>query len=135
MAKVWDASDGRELLVLEGHAAMVRHVAFSPDGSRLLTQDSGRTVKVWDASTGRERLSLDGLGSAVFDAEGRQIISATKQGLVTFRDATTGRPIRSVLLEGLYSDALADELGPESRQRPLEVATLSRVLESWTPNP
>ncbi|QDV39457.1 WD40 repeat domain-containing protein [Tautonia plasticadhaerens] len=126
VAKVWDASDGRELLALEGHADHVRHVEFSPDGSRLLTQDAGRTVKVWDASTGRQRLSLDGLGRAAFDADGRQIISATQDGLVTFRDATTGRPIRSVHLEGLYRGVFLDVLGPESQQEPLELATFSR---------
>src|SRR3989304_5564476 len=36
-AKVWDASNGELLLTLSGHTNGLRGVAFSPDGSLLLT--------------------------------------------------------------------------------------------------
>ena len=35
--KVWDVQTGQELLTLKGHTAMVKSVALSPDGKRLVS--------------------------------------------------------------------------------------------------
>jgi WD40 repeat protein len=53
---VWDAQSGREPLTLKGHTGTVFSVAFSPDGLRIVSSSSDRTVKVWDAQSGQERL-------------------------------------------------------------------------------
>src|SRR5262249_47036193 len=47
-----------ELVTLRGHSDHVTSVAFSPDGSRLLTASWDGTAKVWDAATGQEVLPL-----------------------------------------------------------------------------
>ena len=39
---------GQETLTLKGHTGVVRSVAFSPDGKRIVS--GGRDIKVWDAS-------------------------------------------------------------------------------------
>ena len=38
------------MLTLTGHAGAVHGVAFSPDGHRLVSGASDRTVKIWDAT-------------------------------------------------------------------------------------
>jgi WD40 repeat protein len=43
---------------LEGHRALVRGAAFSPDGGLLVTGGGDRTVRCWDVASGRERSSL-----------------------------------------------------------------------------
>jgi serine/threonine protein kinase/WD40 repeat protein len=55
--KVFDAASGDLLLTLRGHNALVRSVAFSADGRRIVSTDDG-AVKVWDAATGAELLTL-----------------------------------------------------------------------------
>ncbi len=42
--KLWDANTGTELTTLNGHTDSVRGVAFSPDGSLLVTTNDDRTT-------------------------------------------------------------------------------------------
>jgi Tol biopolymer transport system component len=64
---LWDAKSGRELLSCQKQGyAVVRPIAFSPDGKRLFGQASqglhSGGVRVWDARTGEEVLSIKGAG-------------------------------------------------------------------------
>jgi WD40 repeat protein len=48
--KLWDIASGEETLTLRGHTEAVYSLAFSSDGSRLVSGGADRTVKIWDAS-------------------------------------------------------------------------------------
>ena len=48
--KVYDLRTGKLSLALYGHNERVISVAFSPDGSRLVSGSRDKTVKVWDVS-------------------------------------------------------------------------------------
>lgn len=68
---VCDWRTGGLLLELGGHTrappwqASVQDLAFTPDGSRLLSAGSDRTLRLWDLSSGQERLQLDGHSDVV----------------------------------------------------------------------
>ena len=59
-AKVWDATNGRELLTLRGHTDQLNSVAFSPDGHWIVTGSNDQTAKVWEAISGKELFTLKG---------------------------------------------------------------------------
>ena len=53
-----DATTGAELARLVGHSAVVRGIAFAPDGSGLATGGADRTIKLWDLPAYEPSLSL-----------------------------------------------------------------------------
>ncbi|HEX3764726.1 MAG TPA: TIR domain-containing protein, partial [Kofleriaceae bacterium] len=81
--QLWDAATGEELDALQSprHWGSVRAVAFSPDGSQLLTASDDQTVRFWDARQGQESgppLHLpDGVDLAAFSADGKRVVTVS----------------------------------------------------------
>ena len=75
---LWNFSHS-ERLTLKGHSGRVACVAFSPDGNRIVTGSSDKTLKIWDAESGRELFTLRGhehpVRSVAYSPDGRSIVS------------------------------------------------------------
>lgn len=50
--KVWDASNGKALLTMQGAGKYIFSVTVSPNGKRILAGNSTDTITEWDAATG-----------------------------------------------------------------------------------
>ncbi|KIM92953.1 hypothetical protein OIDMADRAFT_94684, partial [Oidiodendron maius Zn] len=48
------------LQTLEGHSGLVYSVAFSPDGTQIVSGSLNETVRLWDAATGAALRMLEG---------------------------------------------------------------------------
>jgi WD40 repeat protein len=73
-AALWDASTGRKLHALAGHADDIRALEFSPDGRRLLTSGADGFKRLFDVATGAELCRLIAFAGGdwvVVDPEGR----------------------------------------------------------------
>jgi WD40 repeat protein len=46
-ARVWDAEDGQQKMVVQGHTDWVNSAAYSPDGRWIVTASSDDTARVW----------------------------------------------------------------------------------------
>jgi WD40 repeat protein len=94
-ARVWDASTGRALTPPLNHDGSVNVVAFSLDGTRVVTV-SGKTVRVWDASTGKPvspPLEHQGtVNSASLSPDGTRVVTASDE-MAWVWDASTGKPV------------------------------------------
>jgi WD40 repeat protein len=110
-AKLWRITDGGALqidsLSAQDTRTGVRGVAFSPDGDRVITGDTGITaVKVWDVSlTGNaEWANLPALPSysrnAAFSADGQSIVTSSTAGSASVWDPETGDLITTLRPNG-----------------------------------
>ena len=93
-AVAWDLASREVRLSLEGHTGDLNHVAFSADGTRLVTASNDGSAIVWDARDGREigrlRSAAPPWHLARFTADGSQI--RTHSNHVAVWDLATGRP-------------------------------------------
>ncbi len=89
----------RQLATLKGHADAVLAVAFSPDGSRMVSAGADKVIKVWDRQSLRAVLTLRGHAAAVtavaFRPDGRRLASGSTDGSVRIWDTVSGEMVRA----------------------------------------
>jgi WD40 repeat protein len=100
--EVVDAATGKELFPALKHDATVRHVSFSPDGSRFVTcyADSSYTKcssRIWDTKTGQlvgpPLMHEDGVLFASFSPDGSRLVTASEDYTALVWDVKTGRTL------------------------------------------
>jgi WD40 repeat protein len=84
----------REIQTLFGHQGIIYAVAYSPDGSRIVSGSYDGTVKVWDANNGQEIKTFSGQGgtilSVAYSPDGRRIGSGSTNSTIRIWDVETG---------------------------------------------
>ena len=119
-AEILDTETGAIVTTLSGSTAPLNAVAFSADGSAVVTGGQDGAVRIWDSRTGEERLLLDA-GRAVsrvgLDPSGKRLLSLDDSGAGASVDA---RPRRTRLDRRIEAHPLPDRRRmhaiPESRR-------------------
>ncbi|MEJ2118418.1 MAG: hypothetical protein P8Y36_11230 [Alphaproteobacteria bacterium] len=108
--KLWDVATGEELRTFRGHSSHVNSVAFSPDGSTVVSGGAGETLailpdgrtvitgsadyslKLWDVASGKELSTLTGhsdtVQSVAFSPNGRTALSGSWDKTLKLWDLT-----------------------------------------------
>src|SRR5213592_1970833 len=89
---LWDATKVGKPRTFAAHTnKRANSVAFSPDGSRLLTTGDDHTAKIWDVKTGELLLSFEQHGDIVvnggFSPDGHRVVTASKDKTAAVFDA------------------------------------------------
>jgi serine/threonine protein kinase/WD40 repeat protein len=120
---VWEATTGAQQITLKD--AFARHLAFNPDGTRLVTaysRESGMSgATVWDLGTGKVLHRLRGhsglAGPVNFSPDGKRIVSASlglQTDELTLWDAVTGRELLS--LKAKHAPSYDLEFSPDGHR-------------------
>jgi WD40 repeat protein len=116
--KIWNASTGalnQDILAHPG--SQVKSVAFSPDGSRVVSCGADQCARLWDAVTGKEIKVLQGHTSFVnavdFHPDGKQVVTASNDATVRVWDLAGER--LPVVLKGHNSYVQAVAFGPDGK--------------------
>ncbi len=80
---------------LTSDGSVVTSVAFSPDGSRIVSGGGDGSLRLWDANTGAAlgeplRGHEDGVSSVAFSPDGSRIVSGGGDGSLRLWDSNTG---------------------------------------------
>jgi len=97
-----DAKTGQPIgQPLVGHTNNINSVAFSQDGSRIVSGDQDGTLLVWDSKTGQSigqplrnddhREGYDAIHYVAFSPDGNRIFSQHSDGMLRQWDANTGQ--------------------------------------------
>jgi WD40 repeat protein len=111
IARVWEATTGRQTALLSKHENAVYTVAFSPDGTRIVTGSLDYTARIWDATTppssfarpAKEIAILRGhenaVSSAAFSPDGARIVTSSEDQTIRIWDTAAAKEI-AVLQRG-----------------------------------
>jgi WD40 repeat protein/tRNA A-37 threonylcarbamoyl transferase component Bud32 len=93
--RVWEASTGHQVQVLQSTRNLTPWIAFAPDSRHLLALHDDGSASVWDTTTGQEvrghppRPAAE--GRLAFTADGQCLYSHAKDGTLGVWDPVTGR--------------------------------------------
>ncbi|KAJ7696275.1 WD40-repeat-containing domain protein [Mycena rosella] len=107
---------GMLLMSMEGHRSSVWSVAFSPDGTHIVSGSSDNTVRMWDVVTGAEVTKMKGhsgsIWSVAFSPDGTRIVSGSDDKTVRIWDVATGAEVAK--MEGHSGSVWSLAFSPDS---------------------
>lgn len=88
-----DPRTGKQRFPRKGHKGGISRIAFSSDGTKVLTSGTDNTTRAWEARTGRELLRYSGSACA-FSPDGKRAASSAEDGKsIRLWDTGTGKEI------------------------------------------
>jgi WD40 repeat protein/tetratricopeptide (TPR) repeat protein len=138
--RLWDIETGREVKTLSRAQGKLVDIAFSPDGSRIVS--SSDYLVVWDVQAARALTTppnYDGSPSVAFSPDGTRIASASDDGLVRVWDAATGTELKKLrghddwVTSAVWTPDGTRILGADGHSGRITLwdAETGRVLSSW----
>jgi WD40 repeat protein/serine/threonine protein kinase len=127
---LWRISD-QARMTLRGHEQGVSSIAFSPDGTRIVSGSSDSTLKVWDVDNGRGLMTLQGhegpVQSVAFSPSGARIVSGGFDNTLRVWNADTGS--EQMVLRGHEGSVGSVAFSPDGRR--IVSGSVDKTLKVW----
>jgi WD40 repeat protein len=119
-ARLWDARTGEPRATFP-HPTVVRALAFSPDGSWLVSAcDREEKLRIWNVTTGRPQKEVPVRGgfhlAVAVSPNGARIAAADRHEGVSIMEAATGRQVASLPLPTAWLEKRALAYSPDGRR-------------------
>ncbi|MGA9210270.1 MAG: c-type cytochrome domain-containing protein [Terriglobales bacterium] len=145
--RLMDASTGKVIRTLEGHADYVRSIVFSPDGKQLLAgggppQQWGE-IKVWDVATGALLRTMRGHADCIYSVavspDGKLVASGSYDKSIHIWDAQTGKDLKTLLdhIDAVFAVAFSPDgklLASGSQDRSVKIWNVASGERLYTLN-
>ena len=100
IAGLLDRSTEKVVATLTGHDGPITSIAFSRDGTRIVTGSADKTARIWDADLGRELVAVRGhqgpVWSAQLSSDGSRVVTGSTDGTARIWDASSGGEITKI---------------------------------------
>ncbi|THU84858.1 WD40 repeat-like protein, partial [Dendrothele bispora CBS 962.96] len=115
---VWESSSGQKPKTIEGHKDYVTSVAFSSDGTLIVSGADDGTIGIWNVEKGRAVVMPfqgheDKVKSVAFSPDGKYIVSGSEDGTVRVWCIADGKVVMDWLLEGHTDTVTSVEFSPD----------------------
>jgi WD40 repeat protein/transcriptional regulator with XRE-family HTH domain len=113
--RLWQVTDGKQLLTIQGHGSWVWSVNFSPDGQTFASSSEDSAICLWHTATGQCLQTFqgqtDGVRSVNFSPDGRRLASSSEDSTIYLWDITTGQCLQT--FQGHNDRTLAIDFSPD----------------------
>jgi WD40 repeat protein/serine/threonine protein kinase/Flp pilus assembly protein TadD len=109
-ARMWEVKTGKRVGPPLVHQRDVKALAYSPDGSRIVTGSSDKTAQLWDSRTckpiGKTMTHTDAVESVAFSPDGSLVLTASKDKTARLWTSFDGTPVRTFKHENGVTKAI-----------------------------
>ena len=114
---ILDVTTGSQIAVLSGHTGWVKSLAFSPDGTLLVSGSFDKTIKLWDLQTGGFIKTFQGhtgpIHSISISANGTLIASGSEDETIRLWDIQVGECYHIIQQENYVDYVCFSPLDPQ----------------------
>lgn len=130
--KIWDISDGTAIHSFSGHVATITTVAFSLDGSQIISGSGDNTIRFWDIASQQQAKVMRGhkkpiISVVPFSGNAEKLISVDMTGVMLV--SVIGEPHLMHSFSGHQNSVTSVDVSQDSRT--IISGSLDRTVRVW----